>query len=148
MIKQTNNMDIQTIISLIIVGIFAGILSGLVGIGGGIILVPALVYLLGFSQMSAQGTSLALIMFPVGILGVMQYYKHGYVDFKIIPIIAIGFIVGSFFGGKISTNLPQDTIKKIFAALLFIIALKMMFFDKRNNDAASAEKSSNKGANR
>jgi hypothetical protein len=141
MIKTTNKMDAQLIISLIFVGICAGMLSGLVGVGGGIILVPAMVFLLGFSQMNAQGTSLALIMFPVGIFGVLQYYKHGYVDFKIVPIIAIGFVVGSFWGSRISTHLPQETIKKIFATLLFVIAIKMMFFDKKNNKVTKTEHS-------
>ena len=74
-------MDTQTVIILLLVGLAAGILGGLVGIGGGIIIVPALIYFLGFSQFKAQGTSLALIMFPVGILGVLQYYKQGHVDF-------------------------------------------------------------------
>jgi len=89
-------MDTQIIIMLLLVGLAAGILGGMVGIGGGIIIVPALIYLLGFSQLSAQGTSLALLMFPVGILGVIQYYKQGHVDFSIVIILALGFVMGSF----------------------------------------------------
>ncbi len=141
-------MDVQTMISLVIVGMFAGMLSGLVGIGGGIILVPALVFILGFSQMNAQGTSLALIMFPVGILSVIQYYKHGYVDFKILPLIAIGYIAGSFWGSRISTHLPQEIIKKIFAVLLIVIAIKMMFFDKSNQKKITMQNSSRNKLNR
>lgn len=127
-------MDIQTIIIIILVGIAAGMLGGMVGVGGGIIIVPALIYFLGFSQMEAQGTSLGLILLPVGILGVMQYYKQGHVDFRVVFILAAGFILGSLFGSKISLSLPQDTVKKIFASLLIIIAIKMIFFDKKTSD--------------
>ena len=123
-------MDINTIIILLIIGAAAGMLGGLVGIGGGIIIVPALIYFLGKNQLQAQGISLALIMFPVGILGVMQYYKQGHVDFSIVLILAIGFIAGSFLGSKIAMNLPQDIIRKIFACLLILVAIKMLFLDK------------------
>ena len=126
-------MDTQTVIILILVGIAAGMLGGLVGVGGGIIIVPALVYFLGFTQLEAQGTSLGLIMLPVGILGVMQYYKEGNVDIPVVLILAAGFILGSFFGSKISLSLPQDTVKKIFACLLIVIAIKMIFFDKKKD---------------
>ena len=130
-------MDTQTIIIIVLTGIAAGILGGLVGVGGGIIIVPALVYFVGFSQHSAQGTSLGLIMFPVGILGVLQYYKSGHVDFKVVGILAIGFLIGSFFGSKLALSLPQETVKKIFAVLMIIIAIKMLFLDKKK---AVAEK--------
>ena len=123
-------MDTQTILIIILVGIAAGILSGLVGVGGGIIIVPALVYFIGFSQKTAQGTSLALIMLPVGIFGVIQYYKQGYVDYKIVGILAIGFLAGSFFGSKLALSVSQETLKKIFAVLMIIIAFKMLFLDK------------------
>lgn len=124
-------MTIQTILILVIVGIAAGMLGGLVGVGGGIIIVPSLIYFLSFSQKSAQGTSLGLLLLPVGILGVLQYYKQGHVDFKIVAIIAIGFLLGSYFGSKIALSLPQETVKKIFAILLLIIAIKMLFLDKK-----------------
>jgi len=130
MSQTRKKMDINTIIILLIIGVAAGMLGGLVGIGGGIIIVPALIYFLGKSQLQAQGISLALIMFPVGILGVMQYYKQGHVDFSIVLILAIGFIVGSFLGSKIAMDLPQDTIRKMFAFLLIIVAVKMLFLDK------------------
>ena len=135
-------MDVQTILIIIMVGVAAGILGGLVGVGGGIIIVPALVYFIGFSQKTAQGTSLGLIMLPVGILGVLQYYKQGHVDFKVVGILAIGFLAGSFFGSKFALSLPQETIKKIFAVLMIIIAIKMLFFDKeqKNEDHPSTEK--------
>ena len=124
-------MDTQTILILLATGLAAGILGGMVGIGGGIIIVPALVYFLGFSQFKAQGTSLALLMFPVGILGVLQYYRQGHVDFRIVGLIAAGFVLGSLLGSKLSLSLPQDTVKKIFAGLMIVIAVKMLFFDKQ-----------------
>lgn len=124
-------MDIQTIIILILIGVASGILGGMVGVGGGIIIVPALVYFLGFSQHTAQGTSLGLIMLPVGIFGVMQYYKQGHVDFKVVGILAVGFLTGSYFGSKIALSLSQESIKKLFAVLMIIIAVKMLFFDKK-----------------
>ena len=122
-------MDINTIIILIIIGFATGVLGGMVGVGGGVILVPALVFILGFSQLDAQGTSLALIMFPVGLLAVIQYYKQGHVDFNIVFLLAIGFVIGSFFGSKISLSIPQQTVKRIFAVLMLVIAVKMLFFD-------------------
>jgi uncharacterized membrane protein YfcA len=130
-------MEIQTILIVILVGVAAGMLSGLVGVGGGIIIVPALVYFLGFSQMNAQGTSLALILLPVGILGVIQYYKQGNVNVNVVLILAIGFVAGSLIGSKISLSLPQESVKKIFAVLMILIAMKMLFLDKKKADPKS-----------
>jgi uncharacterized protein len=137
---KKNTMDTQTILIVIMVGITAGVLGGLVGVGGGIIIVPALVYFLGFSQKTAQGTSLGLIMLPVGILGVLQYYKQGHVDFKVVGILAIGFLIGSFFGSKVALGLSQETVKKTFAVLMILIAVKMLFIDKpaKTNDTPSS----------
>jgi len=131
MIVKKKNMETQTILIVILIGIAAGMLSGLVGIGGGLVIVPALVYFLGMSQHSAQGTSLGLILLPVGILAVLAYHKQGHVDPKIVGLLAIGFVAGSFFGSKISLSLPQETVKKIFAVLMIIIAVKMIFFDRK-----------------
>jgi len=128
---KKHKMDINTIVILLTIGFFTGILGGMVGVGGGIILVPALVFILGYSQLDAQGISLALIMFPVGILGVLQYYKQGHVDFNIVLILAIGFVLGSFLGSKISLSISQEIVKRIFAILLLVIATKMLFFDKK-----------------
>lgn len=143
MIIKKKEMDIQTILIIILVGIAAGILGGLVGVGGGIIIVPALVYFIGFSQKTAQGTSLGLIMLPVGIFGVLQYYKQGHVDFKVVGMLAIGFLAGSYFGSRFALSLPQETVKKIFAGLMIIIAVKMIFFDKekKENDHSSSKQS-------
>ena len=124
-------MDIQTILMLMLVGIAAGMLSGLVGVGGGIVIVPALVLILGFSQKMAMGTSLGILLLPVGILGVFQYYKQGYVDVRVVLIISFAFLFGSYFGSKIALSLPQETIKKVFAVFMIIIAIKLLFFDKK-----------------
>ena len=124
-------MDIQFILVAILIGIAAGMLSGLVGVGGGLIIVPGLIYFLGFSQHSAQGTSLGLILLPVGIFGVLQYYKQGNVDVKVVWLLAIGFLVGSYFGSKVALNLSQETVRKIFASLMIVLAVKMLFFDKK-----------------
>jgi len=124
-------MTIQTILLLAIIGLAAGILSGMIGIGGGIIIVPALVFVLGFTQQQAQGTSLGLLLLPVGILAVMNYYKQGYIDVKVVTIMCITFVAGGWLGSKIALSLPQETVKKIFAVILILVAFKMLFLDKR-----------------
>ena len=127
-------MSIHVIVILLIIGLAAGILGGLVGIGGGIIIVPALIYFLDFSQKEAQGTSLGILLLPVGILGVLQFYKAGYVDMRTVWLVSFGFLVGSYFGSKIALSLSQETVKKIFAILMILIALKMLFIDKKMKD--------------
>lgn len=127
-------MRMTTIIILLLIGLAAGMLSGMVGIGGGVVIVPALVYFLAFSQKTAQGTSLAMLMFPVGILGVWQYYKQGHVDFKIVVFVALGFILGSLLGSKISLGMNDDKVKKFFGIVMLLVSLKMLFFDKKKPD--------------
>ena len=122
-------MNIETVVLLIIVGLAAGVLSGMVGVGGGIIVVPALVIFLGFSQHQAQGTSLGLLLLPVGILAVMNYYNKGYIDIKVVAIMSIAFVLGGWLGSKLSLSLPQDNVKKIFAIVLFYTAFRMMGWD-------------------
>ncbi|MBS1916973.1 MAG: sulfite exporter TauE/SafE family protein [Bacteroidetes bacterium] len=123
-------MSAQIVILLIIVGLVAGIFSGLVGIGGGIIIVPALIYLLGFSQHEAQGTSIGLLLPPIGILAAMNYYKKGFIDIKVVAIMCLAFIIGGWFGSKISLAMPEQLLKRTFAIVLLLIAGKMLFFDK------------------
>jgi len=134
-IKNKFKMEITTttVLILLAIGLFSGMLGGMVGIGGGIVIVPALIYFLGFSQLNAQGTSLALIMFPVGVLGVINYYKQGHIDFNIVFILAVGFVVGSFLGSKFAMNIPQAFVKKSFAMLMIVIAMKMLFFDNKDS---------------
>jgi uncharacterized membrane protein YfcA len=116
----------NVIIILLCVGLVAGILSGMVGIGGGIIIVPALVYFLGMSQHTAQGTTLAMFLMPIGILGVFNYYKAGHIDMKVALVIATTFVLGSFVGSKISIGLDQTTVKRVFGVIIFVISLKMI----------------------
>lgn len=123
-------MDTQTVLIIILIGIAAGILSGLVGVGGGIIIVPALVYFIGFSQKAAQGTSLGVLLLPVGILGVLQYYKQGHIDMKVVGYLSIGFLIGGYLGSRIALTISQESAKKIFALLMVVIAIKMLFIDK------------------
>lgn len=124
-------MTLTVVIIVIIIGLVAGMLGGMVGIGGGLVIVPALMYFLAFSQHQAQGTSLGLLVLPVAILAVLNYYKSGYVDFRIVGLLAIGFVVGSYFGSKMALSVPQLTLKRIFAVFMILIALKMLFIDKK-----------------
>lgn len=131
---KRQSMGIQEIIIMILVGIAAGMLSGLVGIGGGIILVPALVYFLNYTQHQAQGTSLGVLTFPVVILAFIVYYQEcrkmgAPIDFKIIALIAVGFVVGSYFGSQIAVRIDKEMLKKIFAIILFYTAFKMLGWD-------------------
>jgi uncharacterized membrane protein YfcA len=123
-------MTAQLIIILVIIGLAAGMLSGLVGVGGGIIIVPALVFFLGFSQHEAQGTSLGLLLLPVGILAVMNYYNKGYIDVKVVLVMCLAFVVGGWLGSKLALSLSQEVIKKVFAIVLFYTAFKMLGWDK------------------
>ena len=127
---QKNTMTTELVIIILLIGLFAGILSGLVGVGGGLIIVPALIFFLGFNQHQAQGTSLGLLLLPVGILAVINYYNKGNVDVKIVAIMSIAFIAGGWLGSKLALRLPQDTVKKIFAIFLFYSAFKLLKWDK------------------
>jgi uncharacterized membrane protein YfcA len=132
MMKQ-RNMTTEIII-VILIGLAAGVLSGLVGVGGGIILVPALVWFLHYSQHQAQGTSLGVLTFPVVILGFLKYYSDCKrmgtpIDFKIIGILAIGFVAGGFLGSTIALKIDKEALKKIFAIILFYTAFKMLEWD-------------------
>lgn len=115
------------IISYILLGLGAGIFSGLVGVGGGIIIVPALVFLFGLSQHQAQGTTLALLVPPIGLLAARQYYKHGYVDLKIAGLICLGFVLGGLIGAKFATALPSKVLEKIFGCVMLLVSLRMIF---------------------
>lgn len=109
-----------------LLGLIAGAFSGLVGIGGGIIIVPALVYLFGFTQQTAQGTTLALLVLPIGILGAWEYYKQGHVDIRVALLICLGFVIGSLFGAKLALILPTAVLKKIFGGLLALVGFKIL----------------------
>jgi len=125
----TNNkrpMDIQVVLSLVLIGVLAGILCGLVGVGGGVIMVPLLVLLLGFNQHQAQGTSLAVLVVPVTAVAVYTYHKEGFIDWRYVGIIALFFVIGGYFGSKIAVGLDQKMLKKVFGFILLLIAGKML----------------------
>jgi uncharacterized membrane protein YfcA len=128
--KKQTKMTIQIILIIILIGLAAGTLSGLIGVGGGIIIVPALVYFLGFNQHQAQGTSLGLLLLPVGILAVLNYHNKGYIDVKVVAIMSLAFLAGGWLGSKLSLTIPEITVKRIFAVILFYTAFKMMGWDK------------------
>jgi uncharacterized protein len=119
-------MSTSMVLILIVIGIITGIMAGMLGIGGAIIMIPALVFLLGISQQTAQGTSLAVMLPPVGIIAAYNYYKAGYVNIKFALILAVFFLVGSYFGSKFALHIPQNVLKKIFGALLLLVAAKML----------------------
>lgn len=130
-------MDIYHIIVVLIIGLSAGILSGLFGVGGGIIVVPALIFLLGYSQKMAQGTTLLMLMLPVVALGVLKYYEAGNISWKTALILGIGFVPGGYLGGKIVNSIPEvirlgnyqvyEPVKKLFALLILFVGFKMLF---------------------
>jgi len=121
----TGDTNIMT--AYLILGVLAGILSGLVGIGGGVVIVPALVFLFGFSQQSAQGTTLALMVPPIGILAAWTYYRQGHVDLKIAGFVCLGFLLGGLLGAKFASGLSNVMLERIFGIALLLISLKMLF---------------------
>ena len=114
-------------LALLAIGLIAGSMSGLVGIGGGVIMVPLLVIMLSLTQHQAQGTSLAVLCIPVAVMAAMHYYREGHIDLRIVGIIAVGFLAGGYFGGKFAIGLDEALLRKIFASVLLILAVKMFF---------------------
>jgi uncharacterized membrane protein YfcA len=120
-------MNLMTILLLILIGFAAGMLGGIAGVGGGIIVIPALIFLLGMSQFEAQGTSLAMMIPPIGILAAMNYWKQGYIHWQSALILAIAFVAGGYFGSKVILSIPQHLVKKGFAIILIFVSLKLLF---------------------
>lgn len=113
-------------IAFVVVGLLVGVFSGMVGVGGGIILVPILVFFFGFSQHMAQGTSTAMLLPPIGILAAYTYYQRGMVDVKAAALMCAGFVLGGLFGAKLAVNMPQELLRRSFGVLLFGISLKLI----------------------
>ncbi len=120
-------MELQNAVLIALIGVTAGLLGGMFGLGGAIIIIPALVMILGYSQQMAQGTALIMMVLPVGALAAFQYYQKGFVDVKAALILAAFFFIGGYFGAKFATVIPQNILKKTFAVLLVGIAIKMWF---------------------
>jgi uncharacterized protein len=121
-------MSVSTVLILLVIGTITGIMAGMLGIGGGLVVIPALVMVMGLSQQAAQGTSLAMMLPPIGILAAYNYYKAGHVDIKFALLLAVAFIIGSYFGSKLAIRLPQETLKKVFGIFLLLVAIKMLFW--------------------
>ena len=119
-------MSTSMLLILIVIGIITWVMAGMLGIGGAIIMIPALVFFMGISQQTAQGTSLAVMLPPIGIIAAYNYYKEGQVNIKFAIILALFFLIGSYFGSKLALNLSQPVLKKIFGILLLLVAAKML----------------------
>ncbi|HQO49312.1 MAG TPA: sulfite exporter TauE/SafE family protein [Bacteroidales bacterium] len=120
-------MTSSTLIILILIGLFAGAFSGMIGLGGGLIIIPALIYLLGMNQYMAQGTSLAIMLPPIGLMAAFNYYKAGALNLKYAMIIAVAFFIGGYFGSKWALTIPEAVLRKIFAVTLIIVAIRMLW---------------------
>jgi uncharacterized protein len=126
MVLKNLKMNLTTILILVVIGLMAGVFGGLFGVGGAIIMIPALVYFLGVDQHTAQGTSLAVMLPPIGLFAAYNYYKDGQVNIWYAIIIAITFMIGGYFGSKLALNLPEQLMKKIFAIFLILVGLKLL----------------------
>jgi uncharacterized membrane protein YfcA len=121
-------MELNNIILLVITGIVAGIIAGGFGVGGGIILIPALVFIFGMTQHQAQGTALAVFSVPIGfIIAASNYHKKGFINYKFAAILILSFLIGSYFGSLLSVNLPANVMRRSFGALIVIVGLRMVF---------------------
>tara|TARA_Y100000766_G_C18789330_1_gene547381 strand:- start:172 stop:540 length:369 start_codon:yes stop_codon:yes gene_type:complete len=120
-------MSISTCIILIVIGILAGLLAGVVGLGGGIIMIPLMILLLGLSQHEAQGTSLAVMLPPIGILAAINYHREGFVKWEYALIIATAFVISGYFGSKYAVNLRPEVLRRIFGVVMLLGALKLIF---------------------
>jgi len=126
-ILQEGGSTMASILLYLLLGLVSGIFSGLIGIGGGTIIVPALVFLFGLSQHQAQGTTLALLVPPIGFLAAWTYYEQGYVDLKIAALICVGFFFGGLLGARMATHLSNVVLERVFGVALLLISLKMIF---------------------
>jgi len=120
-------MSVSTVLALIFIGLLAGILSGLVGVGGGILMIPLLIIMLGFTQHQAQGTAIFAMLPPIGILAAINYYKSGFVKWEFSLVIALAFILGGYFGSKLSISLPDYIVRRVFGIVMLIGAIKLLF---------------------
>jgi uncharacterized membrane protein YfcA len=116
----------MNIILYILLGLLTGVFSGMFGLGGGVVIIPALVFLFGLSQHQAQGTTLALLVPPIGLLAAWQYYKQGYVDLKIAAFVCLGFFFGGLIGAKLVVGLPEPILRRLFGVALLMISIKMI----------------------
>ncbi|MFH1678052.1 MAG: sulfite exporter TauE/SafE family protein [Candidatus Omnitrophota bacterium] len=116
----------MNILLYIALGLLAGTCSGFLGIGGGTIIIPILVYCFGLSQHQAQGTTLALMVPPIGLLAALKYYYEGNVNIHIVGFTCLGFFIGGLLGAYLVTPVPEPLLKKIFGVFLMAVAIKMI----------------------
>ena len=124
--------DAQTIFLLLLIGMAAGCLSGFIGIGGGMLIVPALMYAMGMSQMAAQGTSLALMLPPIGALAVMNYWKAGEVDVRAAAVMVVAFVLGGYFGSRFALSIHPHKVRLAFGVLMLYVAVRMILSASRS----------------
>jgi uncharacterized protein len=120
-------MNIYLLLLLVLTGLVTGAFSGMLGLGGGLVIIPALIYIFGFSQHMANGTSLAMMLPPIGVFAAYNYFKAGQVNIKYAIILAVAFMVGSYFTSKIAVKIPENILRKIFSVFLLLVAFKMFF---------------------
>ncbi len=128
-------MSVEQVVILLVIGLFAGFMSSMIGIGGGLVIVPALVFFYGMDQKLAQGTSLLIIALPVTAAGAYTYFRNGEANWQASLVIAATFLVGGYFGGLLANKLDTTVVKKIFAVFMILIAVKYLFLDKPKNPA-------------
>lgn len=120
-------MGTSTVLILVAIGLMTGVFGGIFGVGGGVVLIPALIFFLGMDQHTAQGTSMAVLLPPIGLFAAYNYYKAGQVNIWYALIIAAAFMIGGYFGSKIALNLPENIMKKVFGIFLILVAIKLIF---------------------
>ncbi len=116
--------------SLFAIGLLAGVFSGMFGIGGGLLIVPALVFLMKMDDLDAIATSLAALIPPVGLLGALEYYRGGYINIRYAALLAAGLFIGAFFGAKIMMGIPAVYIRKMYGLFLLAISVRLLVWGK------------------
>jgi uncharacterized membrane protein YfcA len=120
-------MEVCVTWMILLIGLGVGVFSGVVGLGGGILFVPALIWIAGMSQHKAQGASLGALLAPVGIFAFMEYYRKGNADLKVALLLAVGFLIGSYFGAVGAQHIPDLWLRRIFAVTMIVVGGKMLF---------------------
>ena len=120
----------MTNLTLLGIGLVAGVFAGMFGIGGGLIIVPALLYIMKMNALESIGTSLAALIPPVGLLWAIEYYRNGYVNLRFAALVAIGLFAGAYFGARIIIGLPPAVIRRIYGSFLLVVAMRMLLAAK------------------
>jgi hypothetical protein len=120
----------MTTLILLAIGLVAGVFAGMFGIGGGLIIVPALLFLVKLKELEAIGTSLAALIPPVGLLGAAEYYRNGFINIRYAGLVALGLFLGAYFGARIVISLPPELIRRIYGIFLLVIAARMLIMGK------------------